>query len=300
MAQILLTGSTGFVGRHLAPALAASGHRIVEAGRRLRSAEARFVPIGEIGPETRWEDALADVNAVIHLAGLAHRKVVAASDYYTVNDAGTQTLVEACKAAGVGVVIFVSSIAARTAAKTPHEATYGASKRAGEEHVLRFARSGRTAIVLRPPLVYGHDAPGNWRRLQRIAASGLPLPFGAVANRRSLLAVGNLCHAIGAALEVGLRGEGGGIYEISDREPVSLAEILSSLRAGMGLPPRLFPVPARMLRLAARVTGTTASATSLLDDLILDPSPFMKAFDWAPPEKTLEAIAQSGRLYLSR
>src|SRR5690606_9962280 len=108
--------------------------------------------------------------------------------------------------------------------------------------VRRFAQAGKVGVILRPPLVYGHDAPGNWGKLQRLAASRLPLPFGAVANRRSLCSVGNLCHAIVVATEAALKGTGSGTYEIADRDMVSLTEILTWLRAGMGKPSGLAPV----------------------------------------------------------
>lgn len=296
MAQILVTGATGFIGRHLVPYLLARGHRVVEAGRRLRSAEARFVAIGDIGPETDWERALAGVEAVVHLAGLAHRGNAGEADYLTVNDAGTRRLADACAAGGVDTIVLVSSIAAREAAAAPgHASVYGRSKLAGEAHVRQFAEAGGTGIVLRPPLVYGHDAPGNWEWLQRLAAGGLPLPLGRATNRRSLCSVGNLCHAITKAVETGVREARSGTYEIADRETLPLAEIIALLRSGMDVPRRLLPVPPRLLRLAAQAVGRAA----LTEDLTLDASGFMQIFGWSPPESAPDAIMRSGRLYIS-
>ncbi|WEX09983.1 NAD-dependent epimerase/dehydratase family protein [Chelativorans sp. AA-79] len=297
MARILVTGSTGFIGRHLVPALSIRRHEVVEAGRRPRPDAPRFIAVGEIGPATDWSQALADVDAVIHLAGLAHREA-AEAEFFTVNDAGTRRLAEACHKAGVKVLMILSSIAAREAERDPRSSNaYGRSKLASETHARGFAESGGAGIILRPPLVYGHDAPGNWQRLQRLAASTTPLPFGAVRNRRSMCSVGNLSHAMVTSVEAALGGTGGGTFEVADREVVSLAQILRWLRAGMDMPHRLLPVPVSLMQAAARVAGREKLKTALLDDLTLDPSAFIRVFAWSPPETAEEAVKRSGQLY---
>ncbi|WP_163265511.1 NAD-dependent epimerase/dehydratase family protein [Chelativorans alearense] len=296
MAKVLVTGASGFIGRHLVPLLAARGHEVVEAGRRPRTGAERFFAVGGIGAATDWQAVLAGVEAVIHLAGVAHREDAREAEYFAVNDAGTARLIEACAAAGVRAVVFISSIAAREGVNA-----YGLSKQAGEGHVRRFAGAkGKAGIALRPPLVYGHEAPGNWGRLQRLAASGAPLPFGLVANRRSLCSVGNLCDAIAVAAEAGLRGIGSGAYEVADREQVSLREILALLRTGMGRPRRLLPVPPSLLRLAGHLTGRQKMMAALLDDLTLDPSDFMRVFAWSPPEMAQDAIVRCGQDYVKQ
>jgi len=302
MARILVTGATGFIGRHLVPVLLERGHELTEAGRRPSGRAARFALVNDIGPETDWSEALTDVDAVIHLAGLAHCENADEAQFFAVNDLGTRRLVESAEAAGVRALVAISSIAAREAERVEENASsYGRSKLAGEAHVRRFAdTAGKVGVILRPPLVYGHDAPGNWRKLQRLAATGVPLPFGAVANRRSLCSVGNLSHAIAVATEAALQGIGSGAYEIADRDVVSLAEILTWLRAGMGRPSRLLPVPANLMRLAGDLLGKRKVVSALLDDLTLDPSPFMRVFAWSPREEAEEAIKRSGQLFAAK
>lgn len=298
--RIVVTGASGFIGRWLVPLLAGQGYAVVEAGRRPGPHGVPFVATGDIHGGTEWRGALEGADAVVHLAGLAHSPDAPEADFFAVNDDGARRLAEQAAEADVRAIVHIGSIAARLAGRAAEaDSFYGRSKRAGEAHVLRFAEGSRTGIVLRPPLVYGFDAPGNWQRLQRLAATGLPLPFGAVDNRRSLFSVENLCSAVAAALATGLRGAASGSYEIADEDTVSLAEMLRSLRRGMGIAARLVPVPTSLLRLGAQATGRAHLAGMLLDDLTVDPLPFMRAFDWKPPIATREGIAESGRRFMT-
>lgn len=301
MAKILVTGASGFVGRHLVPALASAGHEVLEAGRTRRHRTSIHVPLSDIGPQTDWSGKLDGIDAVVHLAGLAHRKAPD-EQFFAVNDHGARRLVEASRSAGVPIFILLSSIAARKAEQSPEEANaYGRSKLAGERHVLYAMEKGAlTGIILRPPMIYGHDAPGNWLRLQRLAASGLPLPFGRVHNRRSYCSIDNLCSAILAAVHAGMQGRGGGIYEIADAERVSLSAVIAWLREGMERRAGLLPMPVPLLRAMLAVLGRKKLIESLLEDLLLDPAPFMRTFGWTQPEKAEEAIRKSGRLFESR
>lgn len=298
--RIVVTGASGFIGRRLVPLLTGQGYAVVEAGRRPGPHGVPFVATGDIHGGTEWRAALEGADAVVHLAGLAHRPDALEADFLAVNDDGTRRLAEQAAEADVRAIVHVGSIAARLAEPAAERDNgYGRSKRAGEAHVLRFAEGGRTGITLRPPLVYGFDAPGNWQRLQRLAASGLPLPFGAVDNRRSLLAVENLCSAVAAALATGLRGAATGSYEIADEGTVSLADMLRALRRGMGIPARLVPMPAALLRLGARATGRAHLAGMLFDDLTVDPLPFMRAFGWKPQIATRKGMEESGRRFMT-
>lgn len=294
-----MTGATGFVGRRLTPLLPARGHHVVEAGRRAGASGTRFVAVGEIDGATDWRDALDGVDAVVHLAGLAHRDAGDADEdaYFAVNDRGAAKLAADAAAAGVRTFVSVSSIFAKFVETRP--SAYARSKLAGEAHVARFGEGqGRCGIVLRPSLVYAWDAAANWNRLQRLAASGLPLPFGAVRNRRSLCAVENLCDAIAVAVEAGMQGAAGGSYEIADSEVVSLAEIIIWLRRGMDMPARLVPVPPGLLRLAGAATGKSELVATLTGDMVVDASDFRRDFGWRPLTASPEGVARSGRLFI--
>ncbi|WP_336055361.1 NAD-dependent epimerase/dehydratase family protein [Nitratireductor sp. CH_MIT9313-5] len=293
--KILVTGATGFVGRHLCRMLTEHGH---EVRRALRSETAAagsddFV-VGEISPHTDWARALSGVNAVVHLAGPAHGRVNDESEFFMANDTGTARLVSAMEKAGVQLLVNMSSIAARRAESDgDRAAAYGRSKLLGEKHVSAFAKGDgkRLAISLRPPLVYGADAPGNWARLMRLARLPVPLPFASVDAARSFCAVTNLCDAIIRVLEAGASGTAGsGAYEICDAEAVTLAEVLTLLRDGAGRPARLVPVPVSFLRAGLKAVGMSHMAEQLFDPLLLDASPFRERFGWQPPVAAREAI----------
>ena len=238
MARILVTGATGFIGRALAPALRAAGHDIVAPGR---------AEIGDIGPDTDWWRALDGVNAVVHLAGLAHaRHGEAALD--RVNVQGSRVLAEQAARAGVTRFILMSSVKAAadvsevalTERDAPRPGTpYGRSKLAAERAVLAIA--GLRAIALRPPLVHGPDAKANFALLMRLAASPLPLPLSGLDSLRSLIARGSLIDAVLAVLAH--PDASGGVFFVADRPPLTTAQIVTMLRQGLQRRPGLFAAP---------------------------------------------------------
>lgn len=304
MIQVLLTGSTGFVGRKVAARLTQAGYAVRKAVRH-RGQGGDVVAVGSIGPETDWRGALDGCTAVVHLAAALPGTGVTKYEFTATNDSGTLRLTEQAKCAGVQSIVSASSVAAISNANLSPMivsdvsvvapiADYGRSKLAAEAHVAAFAAAGRAGISLRPPLVYGAEATGNWRLLQKLAATGMPLPFGAVRNRRTMISVDNLADAVVAALR-GATPERSGAYAVADSESLSLAEILACLREGMGKPARLVPVPATLMATPLKLAGRGAIAQSLLGDLEIDSSRFRAAFDWSPPENAREAIRRSGR-----
>jgi nucleoside-diphosphate-sugar epimerase len=300
VSQILITGASGFVGHGLVPVLAPH-HRVVVATRTAMptpGCEVRVV--GDIGPDTDWSGALRDVECVVHLAGLAHATGEAAA-FQRVNCDGTLRLAAAAQRAGVARFVFLSTVKVNGEATSqtpfresdpPHPVgPYGESKWAAEQGLARLASDGSVAIViLRPPLIYGPGVKANMLALLRACRRGVPLPFGAIDNRRSLLYLGNLVDAIRRVVESPPR-PGCRTYLLRDGEDISTASLVRAISAGLGAAPRLVAVPPRLLDAALHLVGRGAAAERLLGSLTVDDSRFRADFAWQPPYPVAHGIA---------
>jgi nucleoside-diphosphate-sugar epimerase len=302
VSRVLVTGASGFIGRALVPRLVAAGYEVRAASRRppAFAPPVEAVAHGDLGPEVDWGPLLAGVDCVVHLAGIAHTGPgVPEADYDRVNHHATAALAQAARKAGVKRVVFVSTIRAQmgpqadhvlTEADAPHPTDpYGRSKLAAE---AALAQSGVDFTVLRPVLVYGPGIKGNLRMLARLAALPVPLPFGAFANRRSLLSVGNLASAIAHVLR---QPEcGGETYVVADLQPVSLAQIIKALRAGLGRPPGLVNVPPGLIRVSLTMLGRGRQWDQLGGQLVVNPAKLVVA-GWKPEADTAAGLAEMAR-----
>jgi nucleoside-diphosphate-sugar epimerase len=302
---VLLTGASGFVGRHLLRSLAEAGYAVRAAVRpssRIASTdgiEVVHVPNFEDGVD--WTQALAGANAVVHLAALAHTpKGVTYQHYDLINRAATEALARAAAKAGVAHFVFVSSIRAQcgpsadhvldeTDAPCPVDA-YGRSKLAAEAAV---AAAGVPCTIFRPVLVYGPQVGGNMEKLMALAASRLPLPFGGLENRRSLLAVDNLNAAIRFALARPPAEPD--LYVVADPEPLSIADILTALRAAAGRQPGLLALPAPLVLGLCRLAGA-GLWERLGTSLVVDSSKLIGA-GWRPVTNARTALAAMMQAY---
>lgn len=299
MSRILVTGATGFIGRAVVKSFTAAGHDVRAAVRR---APAPFGPPVEVGLHgdldagVDWGPLVAGMDAVIHLAGIAHTGPgIAEARYDRVNHQATAELASAAQAAGIGRLVLVSTIRAQsgpvaervlTEADEPRPTDpYGRSKRAAE---IAVSRSDVPFTVLRPVLVYGPGAKGNLRALVRLAALPIPLPFGAFTNRRSLVSIENLVAAIAHVLQHDTSS--GETYVVADPKPVSFADMVAALRAGLGKAPGLIAVPPGLIRLGLTAIGRGHNWDQLNGQLIVDPAKLIAA-GWRPNPDTKGTLA---------
>lgn len=295
----LVTGASGFLGRHIVPALTREGWSV---RRAVRSPEgvADEVVIGSIGPETDWHAALAGVDAVVHLAARVHYKNEehAVQLYRNVNIAGTLHLARCAATAGVRHFIFISTVLVHGRSNegrapfseddvpTPR-GLYGMSKAAAEAGLRTLARECDMKIsVIRPPMVYGAGAKGNFALLTRAVRLGLPLPFAAIRNRRNFLSVQNLSSFILYRLGHPDPTSDFEIFLLADRERVSTPEFIACLARASGKRARLFGIPPDLLGTVLRAMGRRDMNDGLIGSLELDISKAI-ATGWQP-QVTLE------------
>lgn len=320
--RILITGATGFVGRHLVPVLLSMHHSVTLAVRRPEAClsgwqncdRLRLVTTGGIETSQNLREALEGVSTVVHLAALAHVHGAGHVDndrpFVAANITATERLADAAGREDVRTFINLSSLAAVTGSASSitvddksdfvPPTAYGRSKRAAEKPVHGLREKGILAVSLRPPLIVGVDARGNWATLQRLAATGLPLPFGGVRNKRSMIGVQALAEAIAHLCARPWPADKSGAYCLADPEPVSLPEIVRELRAGMGMPPRLFPFPGSILLGVAAAVKQRNRAAGLLGSLEVDSSGFRQAFAFTETQRLRAAIRESGTQYMNR
>jgi UDP-glucose 4-epimerase len=298
MARILVTGAGGFIGRALCPALAARGHRVLAGLRDDPPAAGRPVAgvaphvIGTVAPGRDWGQQLAGIDAVVHLAQRAHRRGAAAE--FGGEPEAAASLARAAAGAGVRSFLYMSSIKAMGDATPPGrpfraddcprpEDAYGRAKLATERALREVAAAtGLGLAILRPPLVYGPGVGGNFRALLRLAGSGLPLPFAAIDNRRSLIFIDNLVDLAAAALERPGSGAAA-VLLAADDDALSTPALVRILAQGQGHAARLFALPDALFAALRAMPGVGAAVSRLTLSLQVDDGATRAALGWAPP-----------------
>lgn len=312
--HVLVTGAKGFVGSALLRRFQQDSS--IKVTGTVRSLPDNSPPteslkvIGNIGPDTDWSAVLQGVDVIVHLAARAHvlndRNTDPLAEFRRVNVDAALTLARQAILEGVRRFVFISSIGvngsvteaqpfSERSVPFPH-ADYAQSKFEAEEALkLLVAESAMELVIIRPPLVYAADAPGNFKRLLRLVASGVPMPFGMIDNKRSLVALDNLVdfivhttHHSEAANEV---------FLVSDGVDVSTPEMVRLLAKGMEKRLILLPVPQGLLGMAASVMGKKGLYTQLCCSLQVDSDKAQTLLGWTPPVHAHSALMEAGRVY---
>jgi nucleoside-diphosphate-sugar epimerase len=308
--NILVTGSTGFIGRRLCSRLAAEGYLLRCAVRSLAQVQADDrICVGDIGPETRWKEGLSGIDAVVHTAAgthvMAEQAVDPLDEYRRINVHGTLNLARQAAEAGVRRFVFLSSIKVngeRTLPDSPFtpddvpapEDSYGKSKLEAEQGLQQLAQqTGMDVVIIRPPLVYGPGVKGNFARMMRLVEKGVPLPLGAVRNQRSLVGLDNLVDLIVTCIDHPEAANQ--IFLAGDGEDVSTPELLRGLAKAMDKPARLIPLPAGVLMFGATLLGKRAVAQRLLGSLQVDISKTREMLGWEPLISVETALKEAVR-----
>lgn len=302
--RVLLTGASGFVGNRLAAIISSLPSKELRCVVRKPGScgYGQEVVSESLQPGPSWDRALEGQEIVIHTAGRAHVATEATghalAEFQKVNVEGTLNLALQSARAGVARFVFISSIGVNGNVNhvpfseddlpRPTE-PYAQSKWDAEQGLWNIQRdTGMEVVIIRPPLVYGPNAPGNFGSLVRWVEKRTPLPFGAIHNKRSFVALDNLVDLVitcidhpAAANQLFLTGDG---------EDLSTTELLRGVGEAMGKPARLIPVPAGVLMLGASLLGKKAVAERLLGSLQVDISKARDLLGWEPPLSVKEGL----------
>ncbi len=309
--HVLLTGATGFVGQYLVKSYALTSWRC--AVRTLpEDAEPEFVSVENMDAHTDWTSVLDDVRVVVHMAARAHVMHDDCADplteYRRTNTEGTLNLARQAATIGVKRFIFVSSVKVNgetTSNLRPFiesftsqaQDPYSISKKEAEDGLRIIAsETGMEVVIIRPPLVYGPNVKANFLNLMKLADTPMPLPLGAINNKRSMVYVGNLVDFIIQCIDHPAAANQ--TFLVCDGEDVSLRSLLSMMRTSLGRSTRLVPIPAFLFRIAGQITGKREVVDRLVGDLQVDASKARNLLNWVPPFTVQQGIDATIANYL--
>lgn len=299
--KVLLTGATGYIGKALLASLASKAYSVVAPVRNPLASLPENVDMPLIKDISMWPDDcnwFADCDVVIHLAAKAHLYGEPASEYTRVNRDATLNLARMASKAGVKRFIFLSSIGVngQTSVRPfelsdePDPSGFAAISKLEAETSLRLIaqETGMEFVIIRPTLVYGPNAPGNFGKLLTLTQKNLPLPLGSVFNKRSLVGLDNLVDLIVTC--IAHPNAINQTFLVSDDHDLSTTELLIMMTSAAGKKSRLIPIPLIWLRFAAKLIGTQDVIDRLCGNLQVDISHTKETLGWVPPVSIDEGI----------
>ncbi|GAA5444418.1 N-acetyl-alpha-D-glucosaminyl-diphospho-ditrans, octacis-undecaprenol 4-epimerase [Microbulbifer sp. NBRC 101763] len=316
--KLLVTGATGFVGNALLKRLVDDGRFTLLAGVR-RSNTCNFpsvepVPMGDIDAGGNWLSALQGVDQILHTAARVHVMHDSSSDplneFRRVNVDGTLNLARQAAKAGVRRFIFISSIkvngegtlegGAYCADDNPQPVDfYGISKMEAEQGLRALMdETGMEVVIIRPPMVYGPGVKANFLTMMRWLHKGVPLPFGAIYNRRSLVALDNLIDLLVTCVDHPAAANQ--TFLVSDGEDLSTTELLRRLSIALGKPSYLLPIPSIILEAGAAILRKRALSQRLCGSLQVDIDKTRDLLSWNPPVGVDQALRNTAKHFLEQ
>lgn len=313
--KVLITGASGFVGRHLVEEYARNGWEIRAVVRSLatcnldRTKVSEIVEVPDIAEVLDWAPLVHGCSVVAHLAARAHQVQEAQDDgvvaFHRVNVAATANLALVAANANVRRFLFVSSSGVMgdasqkpwTEDDVPNpQSAYAKSKLMAEQKVQSIAfQSDMEYVILRPALVYGPGNPGNLARLIKLVGTGLPLPFKGIAGKRSMVNVNYLVQILIAAST--LREATNQTYLVADGQDLTLSSIVQAFAEGLNVPVRLFNCPLSMLSLISNLVGKTAELQKLMGTFQISPQKLQCDFGIAPFLGAKESLAMTANSF---
>ncbi|MFT5452061.1 MAG: nucleoside-diphosphate-sugar epimerase [Enterobacterales bacterium] len=313
---ILVTGATGFVGQDLVVKLLAEKNNVISGVRRkspVVDSELKQLELGDLSSGEAVFFDLASIDVIIHTAACVHIMTEATgsvplTEFRKVNTTATINLAKQAAEAGVKRFIFLSSIKVNGEMTSsgrqfkPNDdfipsGPYPLSKYEAEKGLLEIAKeTGMEVVIIRPPLVYGPSVKANFSSMMKWVNKGIPLPFGAIDNKRSFVALDNLVSFIIHCIEHPKAANE--IFLISDGEDVSTTELLNKVAKAFGVKARLLPIPVSIMTFAATLIGKKAVANRLFSSLQVDSSKARDLLDWKPVITMDEQLKKTAEAYI--
>ncbi len=318
--KILVTGADGFIGRRLCDALLQRGYAVTGiiqkemCKQNLSSSvleKCQFHIVPDISSYTKWDSILKNIDAIIHLAARAHilkeTEVNPLEKFREVNFWGTKHLVDAALRVSVKRFIFLSSIGVNGTETLEHPFSeedkinpvldYAKSKWEAEQYLNSISDKGLDVVIIRPPLVYGSHVKGNFLRLLKLADTGIPLPLGAVKNKRSMISLENLVNFLLLCLEH--KDAANQTFVIADGEDIFLSDLIRQLRKSLDRPTRLISVPQKWLYIFAKMVGKLDTIKKICDPLQVDITKAKQQLGWQPVQSVEDGLKEVVEWYKS-
>ena len=314
---ILVTGGTGFLGAALVGRLTAQKDlAVVLPVRNYRSQPAspslRVLQIEGLEADTNWRQALSGVDKVVHAAARVHVMKEASADalaeFRKVNVDGTLNFAKQAAEAGVKRFFFISSIKVNGEYTEPGKPffaddmpapvdPYGVSKLEAEQGLRALAlTTSMEVVIIRPVLIYGPGVKANFLSMMNWIFKGVPLPFGAINNKRSLVALDNVVDLIMTCLNHPAAADQ--TFLVSDGQDVSTTDLLRKTGEALNQPARLIPLPVWMMKMLALTLGRRALSQRLFDSLQVDIGKNRQLLNWTPPLSLDKALAKTAQHFL--
>lgn len=313
---IFLTGGTGFIGSAIIERLLIdSCFRVVATTRKnILSDKLKFVTINSIDENTNWLEYLKNIDVVIHTAARVHMMKDNSdnplNDYRKINVEGTLNLARQAVKSGVKRFIFISSIKVNgESTNLPTKAFnsedkvnpidyYGISKFEAEEGLKQISKlTGLEVVIIRPPLVYGPGVKANFHSMMKWLQKGIPLPFGAIHNKRSLVAIDNLVDLIVTCINhPNAKNQ---IFLVSDDDDISTTELLKRMAKVLKKKVLLVPIPMSCLKIGAILFGKKNLSQRLFGSLQVDINKTKKLLEWKPVISVDQALLKTADAFLA-
>lgn len=316
--KVLLTGGSGFIGRSIIDKIVTDRNNdsIILALRKEDPSLFGLSSIvtGDLGNNFDWKPVAKGCDVIIHCSARVHvmqdTKNDPLEEYRKSNVDGTLRLAKQAALAGVKRFIFLSSI------KVNGEETflnhcyqpddqplpqdpYGISKWEAEQGLKKISEeTNMEVVIIRPPLVYGPGVKANFLNMMTLIYKGIPLPFGAINNQRSLVFIDNLVDLIMVCLDHPCAANQ--TFLVSDGNDLSTTELFKKIAVELDVKQKIFPVPMKLLKFGANAVGKKSIAQRLCGSLCVDITKTRELLNWQPPISLDKAISETTKDFLIR